>query len=89
MARAQSLKIAALIAALVATLVSAAAAVAYNNFDHECWWSNPSGANLYVNWHWGPNINVSGGWANDFRNASYAWSNAGTKVRRSGQQRLT
>ncbi len=59
----------------------ASSAYAYNNYDPECWWSNPSGQYLYVNWKWGPNINISGGWADDYRLASTNWSNAGTKAR--------
>lgn len=55
--------------------------VAYNNFDNECWWTNPSGANLIVQWKWGPNINTAGGWANDYRLGADAWNNAGTKLR--------
>jgi hypothetical protein len=59
----------------------ASQALAYNNYDNECWWWNPSGQYLYVNWKWGPNINTSGGWATDFSSGSSAWSNAGSKVR--------
>lgn len=66
---------------LALTGLLASPAYAYNNYDPECWWSNPSGQYLYVNWHWGPQINTNGGWATDFILSSTAWSNAGSKVR--------
>lgn len=69
---------------LVLTLLSEALVsptVAYNNYDSECWWWNPSGQYLYVYWKWGPNIDTHGGWAIDFSAAATSWSNAGTKVR--------
>jgi len=57
--------------------------VAYNNYDNECWWSNPSGQYLYIYWKWGPNIDTHGGWAIDFGAAATNWSNAGSKLRMS------
>jgi len=73
--------LAAVILFFMASLIEPPRASGYNEYDFQCSWSNPSGSYLYVNWKWGPNINVSGGWANDFRLGSSAWSNAGTKLR--------
>jgi len=58
-----------------------AGAAAYNDScPTDCPGNNarwPYGA---VNWRWGSSINTSGYWANGFRLASDAWSNAGASV---------
>src|SRR5688500_7482913 len=65
---------------LVTTLVLQPIQVAaYNDLDFQCSWENPSGY-LYVYYKWG-SINTAGGWANDFRLGTSAWSDAGSKLR--------
>ena len=60
-------------------LALGATAVAYNNSENpSCTWTN--GTTVQVNWAWGASINTSGYWANGYRLASDAWTQAGTKV---------